>query len=87
MIFNITFFSQSFSAIIRRIFVVKLFLNAVQYVKYTKMLIQVQELINVNWKNKKRNNKLVVTSVTIYDISKQILGCREIFFYQDHCFH
>lgn len=38
-------------------------------------------------KIKKEITSLVVTSVTIYDISKQILGCREIFFYQDHCFH
>lgn len=35
-------------------------------------------------KIKKEITSLVVTSVTIYDISKQILGCREIFFYQDH---
>lgn len=37
-------------------------------------------------KIKKEITSLVVTSVTIYDISKQILGYREIFFYQDHCF-
>lgn len=37
-------------------------------------------------KIKKEIISLVVTSVTIYDISKQILGCREIFFYQDHRF-